>query len=127
MTDHVTAQEWFSSGTRVPYDPVSKKILSPANGTDAADPIQVFERVARDGDQDDNAVWTTFLPGFPDGSFGWAKVDQYLGGNGMAPKISLNMLGKVTRISPQNIPTGRWSAPISLRPFGKRREFGPHS
>ena len=88
MTDHVTAQDWFSSGTRVPYDPVSKKILGSAERTYAEDPIHVFERVARgDAGQDDQSVWTTYLPGFPDGSFGWARVDQHLSDDCMAPKI----------------------------------------
>ena len=34
------------------------------------------------------------------------------------PKSTLSMLGKVTRTNPQSIPMGRWSPPISLRPFG---------
>ncbi len=112
MTDHVTAQEWFSSGTRVPYDPVRKKISSPADGSspaderDAADPIRVFKRVARDGGQDDDAVWTTFMPGFPDGSFGWAKVDQHLGANGMTPKIHVEYVGQGDSDKPSGYPYG---------------------
>ena len=54
MTDHVTAQEWFSLGTRVPYDPVGKKSLGPADAADVADSVRVFERVARNGSQDDD-------------------------------------------------------------------------
>ena len=46
MTDHVTAQQWFSSGTRTPYDPVRKKIGRSGERTDPEDAIQVFERVA---------------------------------------------------------------------------------
>jgi hypothetical protein len=26
-----------------------------------------------------DAVWLTLLPGFPDGSYGWAQVDRMLG------------------------------------------------
>ena len=86
------AQEWFSSGTRIPYDPVSKKISSSAESTGAADAIQVFERVDRcDERPDDQKVWTTFLPGFPDGSFGWARVDRHLRGSGMAPKLHIRI------------------------------------
>jgi len=106
MTDHVTAQEWFSSGTRVPYDPAGKKILSPADAADVADSIRVFERVARNGSQDDDVVWTTFLPGFPDGSFGWARVDKHLGGNGMAPKIHVEYVGQGDSDKPSKYPYG---------------------
>ena len=114
MTDHVTAQEWFSSGPRVPYDPVSKKILSVAERANAASPIQVFERVARgDGGQDNQSVWTTFLPGFPDGSFGWAKVDQHLSDDGMAPKIHVEYVGQGDSDKPSKYPE-------STKSFGNR-------
>ena len=107
MNDRVTAQEWFSSGTRIPYDPVSKKILSSAESTVAADAVQVFERVERgDEGQDDRKVWTTFLPGFPDGSFGWAKVDRHLSGNGMAPKLHVEYVGQGDSDKPSKYPYG---------------------
>ena len=107
MTDHVTAQEWFSSGTRVPYDPVSKKILGAAERANDADPIQVFERVARgDGGHDNQSTWTTFLPGFPDGSFGWAKIDQHLSNDGMAPKIHVEYVGQGDSDKPSKYPYG---------------------
>ncbi len=75
MNDQITAQEWFSTGTRVIYDPVSKKMVERAKETDIAGEIRVWKRVERDAGQSDQESWTTFLPGFPDGSFGWAKVD----------------------------------------------------
>jgi pimeloyl-ACP methyl ester carboxylesterase len=34
------------------------------------------------------------LPGFPDGSFGWAKVDQQLNGNSMMPKLYVEYVGQ---------------------------------
>ncbi len=107
MTDHVTAQEWFSSGTRIPYDPVRKKILRSGERTNLSDAIQVFERIALgDGRQDDQSVWTTFLPGFPDGSFGWAKVDHHLGDKGMTPKIHVEYVGQGDSDKPSKYPYG---------------------
>ncbi len=107
MSDHVTAHEWFSSGTRVPYDPVRKRILNTDEGTDLTGTIHVFERVALgDGEQDDRSVWTTFLPGFPDGSFGWAKVDHHLGDNGMTPKIHVEYVGQGDSDKPSTYPYG---------------------
>lgn len=94
MTDRVTAQEWFSLGMRVPYDPIAKKILPPGEAQGGADTVHVFQRVVEDGARGDDAVWTTLLPGFPDGSFGWAKVDRLLGAGGKAPKLYVEFVGQ---------------------------------
>ncbi len=127
MTDHVTAQQWFSSGTRVPYDPVRKKIGRSDERTDPEDAIQVFERVALgDGRQDDPSVWTTFLPGFPDGSFGWAKVDYHLGDKGMTPKIHVEYVGQGDSDKPSKYPNARmeivWIAGSALSRHCRRGE-----
>src|SRR4029078_6138449 len=86
----VTAAEWFGGGQRILYDPESARVL-----TEEAAPSGVlpgFQRVgarrlrvrrcvargaAAKGDAD--TVWLTMLPGFPDGSYGWAQVDGMLG------------------------------------------------
>ena len=46
------------------------------------------------------------MPGFPDGSFGWAKIDQHLGGNGMAPKIHVEYVGQGDSDKPSKYPYG---------------------
>ncbi len=73
----VTAREWFALGNRVPYDRHAKEILRSGDTTDSPDVVHVFRRIAKDATPDEGAVWTSFLPGWPDGSFGWAKVDQH--------------------------------------------------
>lgn len=94
IKDLTTAEEWFSLGTRVPYDPATKKILQAHEATDAADGIEVFERVVRSDGQDDAVGWTTFMPGYPDGSYGWASVDQHLRGDKMVPKLFVEFVGQ---------------------------------
>ena len=94
MNDLVTAREWFSTGTRVTYDPVAKEILERATNTDAAGEIHVWKRVEHNVARNNQESWTTFLPGFPDGSFGWAKVDQQLNRNSMLPKIYVEYVGQ---------------------------------
>ena len=74
MINDCTARKWFALGERVPYDRQDKRILT-GDTKDSRDVVQVFRRVISDGATNDGAVWTTFLPGFPDGSFGWVKVD----------------------------------------------------
>jgi pimeloyl-ACP methyl ester carboxylesterase len=94
MSDHVTAQQWFSSGTRIPYDPARRRILRSGDRTDPADAIKVFERVALGNGGLGRSVWTTFLPGFPDGSFGWARVDHHLGVDNVTPRIYVEFIGQ---------------------------------
>ncbi len=102
MNDLITAQEWFSSGTRVLYDPVMKKVVERAEKTDIEGEIRVWKRVERDAARNNQGSWTTFLPGFPDGSFGWAQVDRQLRGNGMLPKIHVEFIGQAESDKPRH-------------------------
>jgi hypothetical protein len=74
----VTAAEWFAGGQRIAYQPQSARVLTEEEAADTPGAIRVFERVAAAG-RDADTVWLTLLPGFPDGSYGWARVDRMLG------------------------------------------------
>src|SRR5215472_16934604 len=63
-----SAQTWFAGGERIGYEPNAHAIVRVPGA-----PLSVFLR--REGDL---AHTVSFLPGFPDGSFGWAKVLPYL-------------------------------------------------
>ena len=91
---NLTAEQWFALGERVPYDCRAKRILRPGDATDSPDIVHVFQRVVRDGPPSEKAVWATFLPGFPDGSFGWAKVDRYLATDELVPRIFVEYVGQ---------------------------------
>jgi pimeloyl-ACP methyl ester carboxylesterase len=74
----VTAAEWFAGGQRIPYDPATARVLTEEQAAATPGALRVFERVTAAG-PDTNGVWLTLLPGFPDGSYGWAQVDRMLG------------------------------------------------
>lgn len=93
MKELIKAEEWFSLGARVPYDPVAKKILQTDDTRNGSDVIEVFQRVVRGDGQDDAAIWTTFMPGYPDGSYGWASVDQHLRDK-LVPKLFVEYIGQ---------------------------------
>ncbi len=78
-----SAQAWFAGGERVGYDPKARAIVG-AQGA----PLNVF--LKREGDL---AHAVSFLPGFPDGSFGWAKVLPHLPSAGEMPKLFLDYVG----------------------------------
>src|SRR5690242_4763564 len=88
----VTASEWFAGGRRIPYDPESARILTEEEAAATPGALRVFERVAPAGG-DADAVWLTLLPGFPDGSYGWAQVDRILG-DGLVPRLYVEPVGQ---------------------------------
>jgi pimeloyl-ACP methyl ester carboxylesterase len=77
----VTAEEWFAGGQRIPYQPDPNR-----------PPLRVFERVAGTPSGPDD-VWLTMLPGFPDGSYGWAQVDRLLGDD-LGPRLYVEPVGQ---------------------------------
>ena len=98
----VTAAEWFAGGQRIRYDPQSARVLT---GDEAAAPpggIRVFERIAAaEQDAGEDTVWLTMLPGFPDGSYGWAQVDRMLGDD-LRPRLYVEPVGQGDSDKPGN-------------------------
>jgi len=78
-----SAQAWFANGERIGYDPKTRAMVAGGGA-----PIRVFLR--REGDP---AQAVAFLPGFPDGSFGWAKVRPHLPNASEMPKLFLDYVG----------------------------------
>jgi pimeloyl-ACP methyl ester carboxylesterase len=74
----VSAEEWFSGGERLPYDPERSRF-------DDSSPLRVFVRRTSGG-----GTTLTFLPGWPDGSFGWGKVDAQLAERSDADRLFLD-------------------------------------
>jgi len=87
-----SAQAWFADGERIGYDPKARAMVA---GGDA--PIKVFLR--REGDP---AQAVSFLPGFPDGSFGWVKVRPSLPNADEMPKLFLDYVGMGDSDKPQD-------------------------
>lgn len=86
------AQTWFAGGERISYDPKARAIVA---GGDA--PLRIFLR-----QEGDPAQVVSFLPGFPDGSFGWAKVRPHLPNADEMPKLFLDYIGMGDSDKPQD-------------------------
>jgi pimeloyl-ACP methyl ester carboxylesterase len=89
----VTAREWFASGARRPYDPIAKTMLETARGEGSSQPLHVFEKVVAPPPVGVDTGWLTMLPGYPDGSYGYAQVDRYLGA-APGPRLYVEYLGQ---------------------------------
>jgi pimeloyl-ACP methyl ester carboxylesterase len=72
---------WFESGQRLGYDARTRSI-------DPAATQKVFVRA-----EGDTRHAVTFLPGFPDGSIGWARVLPYLPDPATMPKLFVEYVG----------------------------------
>jgi pimeloyl-ACP methyl ester carboxylesterase len=77
----VSAEEWFSGGERLPYDSERASFA-------ASSPLRVFVRHASG-----RGTTLTFLPGWPDGSFGWAKVEAELAERNDTDRLFLDYVG----------------------------------
>ena len=86
-----TGQDWFAGGERIGYDPSAKAIVDTRDA-----PLRVFLR--REGDV---TYAVTFLPGYPDGSIGWAKVYPHLPNATEMPKLFVEYVGMGDSDKPQ--------------------------
>jgi pimeloyl-ACP methyl ester carboxylesterase len=98
----VTAAEWFGGGQRIPYDPESARVLTEEEAVANPGALRVFERVAG-AEREADAVWLTLLPGFPDGSYGWAQVDRMLGDD-LGPRLYAEPVGQGDSDKPRDYP-----------------------
>eukprot|EP00522_Entomoneis_paludosa_P013751 CAMPEP_0172444486 /NCGR_PEP_ID=MMETSP1065-20121228/4511_1 /TAXON_ID=265537 /ORGANISM="Amphiprora paludosa, Strain CCMP125" /LENGTH=386 /DNA_ID=CAMNT_0013195029 /DNA_START=54 /DNA_END=1214 /DNA_ORIENTATION=+ len=78
VTQLVTAEEWFSSGRRVYFDPKLKAIVAEKQKDRT---VSVFERVVIPDHSNKDGKWLTMLPGFPHGSYGFSRVESLLQAN----------------------------------------------
>jgi pimeloyl-ACP methyl ester carboxylesterase len=100
----VTAAEWFAGGQRIPYHPESARVLTEEEAAATPGGLRVFERVAAaEQDADEDTVWLTMLPGFPDGSYGWAQVDRMLGDD-LSPRLYVEPIGQGDSDKPRDYP-----------------------
>src|SRR6516165_9033680 len=77
-----SAEAWFAQGERLGYDPKARAIT--AEGA----PLNIFLK-----QEGEIAHAVSFLPGFPDGSFGWAKVLPQLPNAAEMPKLFVEYVG----------------------------------
>jgi pimeloyl-ACP methyl ester carboxylesterase len=98
----VTAAQWFAGGQRIPYDPDSARVLTEDEAAGTPGALRVFERVAA-AEPGPGDTWLTLLPGFPDGSYGWAQVDRMLGDD-LAPRLYVEPVGQGDSDKPRDYP-----------------------
>ena len=82
LHDAPSADAWFAGGERLRYDRATGLVGSPMGE------LEVFVR-----QEGDLAHAVTFMPGYPDGSFGWAKMQPHLPDASAMPKLFYDYVG----------------------------------
>jgi len=100
----IPANDWFSAGKRVSYDSKNKKFLLNGKTGEHKNIVQVFTRVDRDQTQGDTSVWASFMPGWPDGSYGWSRVNQHLSGQNIGHRLFFDYVGQGDSDKPADYP-----------------------
>ncbi|MDW3191005.1 MAG: alpha/beta hydrolase [Cytophagales bacterium] len=97
-----TAAEWFASGTRNIYSLKDKELIEPSKPSyGQLGHVHVFSKVNNKESNETN--WISFLPGFPDGSFGWSRVDQELHEIGISnPQLFVEYIGQGDSDKPED-------------------------
>ncbi|HJP77679.1 MAG TPA: alpha/beta hydrolase [Pseudonocardiaceae bacterium] len=96
MNADITAAEWFASGRRIWYQPKTARVLTDQE----PGALQVWERVTA---ATPGTGWLTLLPGFPEGSYGWSRVDQLLGDD-LGPRLYVEPIGQGDSDKPHDYP-----------------------
>jgi len=98
----ISAKEWFNSGDRLSYDPVTKRIIDTGNAV-SPESLFVFNKYIRYSGKIANTV-VSFLPGFPAGSYDWAKIDALIEARSLVDRLFVEYIGQGESDKPENYP-----------------------
>ena len=99
----ISAGDWFGGGQRILYDPDRHVMLDAPNAAGRAAPVFVFERVVGTPGAASDGRWMTLLPGFPDGSYGYAYVNELLHTE-PTPRLYIEYVGQGDSDKPKDYP-----------------------
>jgi len=93
-TDKPKADLWFESGERIPYN-IQQRKIQPAscNYTGNERTLFIWNKTVNSPKSKKSSKWTTMMPGFPDGSFGWAATEKLLAQYDHEPRLYLDYVG----------------------------------
>jgi pimeloyl-ACP methyl ester carboxylesterase len=100
----IPASAWFSSGKRVPYNLKTKQVVKNKTGAHSPDTLHIYKSIIKGKSLGANPVWASFLPGWPDGSYGWAKVDHLLADDNIGHRLYFDYVGHGASDKPVDYP-----------------------
>ncbi len=94
----ITFDDWVQQGERVAYDEKHNSIPTSLNSGSSY--LNVFQKVV--GSEIEADHWITMLSGYPDGSYGWVKVEHYLKDQLNCPRLYVEYVGQGDSDKPEN-------------------------
>lgn len=88
------ADLWFESAERNPYD-IKLGELQPISNNDIGSEgtLSIWNKTVNFSNSEKSSKWTTMMPGFPDGSFGWAATERLLAQHDQEPRLYFDYVG----------------------------------
>lgn len=84
------ADLWFELGERLRYNYRAKRIAAAPSEQNT---LCIWNRVIINNRNHPNLDWITMMPGFPDGSFGWATTEQHVSSMMNSNRLYLDYIG----------------------------------
>lgn len=103
-TPLIKADDWFRGGHRATYDRLSQEISTSPPDDKQQNNIGVFKMIKPDSGAEKDTPWASFLPGWPDGSFGWSKTNYQLGGAHIGHRLFFDYVGHGESDKPVDYP-----------------------
>jgi len=98
----ISAKEWFSSGSRLPYDTITKRIVDADNAPQLKSLFAFNKYIVCSKQSSDQVI--SFLPGFPSGSYDWAKVDALIEKQNPLNRLYIDYIGQGESDKPEKYP-----------------------
>ncbi|TAI49434.1 alpha/beta hydrolase [Flagellimonas allohymeniacidonis] len=97
------ADVWFASGQTLPYQKNHGQILSHSTENHLDNGVlHIWNKVVGDSQPNEESQWTTMMPGFPDGAFGWAGTEPFLSQLDTDPRLYVEYIGMGASDKPHN-------------------------
>ena len=98
----ISTKEWFGSGGRLPYDTITKSVIDTDEAAQSKN-LLVFCKYVIYPKQNPGKV-ISFLPGFPSGSYDWAKIDALIEEQNSINRLYVEYIGQGESDKPEKYP-----------------------
>src|SRR6266536_1756851 len=117
----IIAKELFGSGGRSPYDTVTKSIIYPDKAAQLKS-LFVFNKYVVYAKQKP-AKAISFLPGFPSGSYDWAKIDALIEEQNPLNRLYVEYIGQGESDKPEKYPYSTFERADLVEAIWKHRHI----